>query len=562
MSYIHIPHKQLLEHRALFQILQTHAIEQPNKEAIVFRDEKLNRVSLRFQECDSKSRLLAAGLLEIGMERGDRVLVLLPSYLEFVLFHLALNRIGAIMLVHEENRYSAVFGTSQLACVIARVAPTVVNNDKVISEIKNALHQNVLKAAILVGSDADADLLDHPKAYTYQKMYTMANSNPQSKANVQNAEAKVQMDDPCLVLFTSGTTSLPKPIEITHHCYVNGILATADTLEITRKAIHFNDFPFAWIAGIVEGIGTCIVIGLTYIAFPPQCAISGQHTMTMMKIIEEESVTHVYVLLNVLHEIVSHKKEIIAMNLKNLKFISTGGQHTPLPLVKTMFDIWPDVQLLNIYGTTEVVSIAVQKITRESLDSHDYGIMRVVPGLEIKIVNEEGDICLRSAWVSFCNWDYTNPDLLKGRVDGKKISRGWHSSKDAGVVVNQNCIRLYGRLKFMIKVAGESIPPVFVESKLQEHPDVKKVCVVGVPDERLYHKICACVILEHGHHDNIHDLTDQLDQWSNDKFWGSSSGLNIKPHYYIFLDSFPVTRTGKVSRREVRSIAIKDLGLI
>ncbi|XP_020900916.1 uncharacterized protein LOC110239533 isoform X1 [Exaiptasia diaphana] len=586
MSYIHIPHKRPLEHRTAFQILQTHAKEQPNKEAIVFRDEKLNRVSFTFQEYDTMSRSLAAGLLEIGVGRGDRVLVLLPSYVEFVLFHLALNRIGAIMLASEENRYSAVCGTSQLACVIARVAPTIINNDKVISEIKKALHQNMLKAAILVGSDADADLVDHPKAYTHQRLYAMSDSNPKSAENVRNAETKVQMDDPCLVIFTSGSTvlkpiehdhhgyvngKLPKPIEITHHGYVNGILATADILEMTQETIYFNDFPFFCSSGVENSIGACIVIGLTYVAFPPKRDICGRRIMTMMRIIQEESVTQVNFLLHMLHEIVPHKKEIIAMNLKTLKFINTGGQPTPLPLIKTMHGIWPNIEFLNCYGTTEVPSIAVQKIGKEGLDSKDYGIMRVVPGLEIKIVNKEGelvptgekgDICLRSSFVSFCNWDYTNPGLIGDLVHAKKKSNGWHSSKDVGVVVNQNCIRLLGRLKFMINVAGDSIPPVFVESKLQEHPDVNKVCVVGVPDKRLYQKMCACFVLKQRHHDDRNDLSEQLDQWINNKFSESSSGLFHKPHHYVFLDSFPLTPTGKVNRKELRDIAIKELGLI
>ncbi|XP_020900035.2 uncharacterized protein LOC110238687 [Exaiptasia diaphana] len=457
-----------------------------------------------------------------------------------------------------------------LACVIARVESTVINNDKVVNELKNALHQNRLKAAVIVGSEADSELLDHPKAYIHEALYAMAKANSKSTANVRNAEAKVQMDDPCLVLFTSGSTSLPKPIEFTHHGYVNGIFANANILELTRETIHFNNYPFTWISGVEDSIGACVVFGLTYIAFPPKCAISGQHTMTMMRIIQEESVTLANLSLPVLQDIACNKKELIAMNFKNLKLLSTSGQPTPLPLVKTMFDIWPNVSFVNGYGTTEVVAIAMQKITKESLDSQDYGIMRVVPGLEIKIVNEEskllptgerGEICLRSAWVSFCNWDYMNPDL-EGRVDTSKKSNGWNSSKDVGVVVKQNGIRLLGRLDFMIKVAGESIPPALLESTIQEHPDVKKVCVVGVPDERLYQKICACIILKQDHHDNRNDLSDHFDKWSKDKFSASSFGFITKPHYYVFLDSFPLTGTGKVNLREMRDIAIKELKLM
>ena len=117
-------------------------------------------------------------------------------------------------------------------------------------------------------------------------------------------------------------------------------------------------------------------------------------------------------------------------------------------------------------------------------------------------------------------------------------------------------------MDFMIKCAAESIPPVLLEDSLQNHPDVEKVCVVGVPDERLYQKICACIILKQGHHDNVDTLRAQFEEWCKDKFWESSIGFVMKPHYFVFLDSFPHTRTGKVSRRSVRDIAVKELGLM
>ncbi|KAK3734532.1 hypothetical protein QZH41_001529 [Actinostola sp. cb2023] len=270
MSYIHTPHSRPLDHRTAFQILQTHAKQRPNKEALVFRDEKLNRVSLTFQEYDSKSSSLAAGLLEIGLVRGDKVLVLLPSYLEFVLFHMALNRIGAIMITPEENCYLAVCGVPDLACVIARVEPTVTDNDKVISEIKKALHQNMLKAAILVGSDhGDAESLDNSKAYTHEKLFAMAEKNPESSVMVRKAEAQVQMDDPCWVIFTSGSTSIPKPIQYTHHGYVNGVYADVDIMGLTQDSIFFSDSPFDWIAGVAFSLGPAILLSLTCVALSP-----------------------------------------------------------------------------------------------------------------------------------------------------------------------------------------------------------------------------------------------------------------------------------------------------
>ena len=170
-----------------------------------------------------------------------------------------------------------------------------------------------------------------------------------------------------------------------------------------------------------------------------------------------------------------------------------------------------------------------------------------------------GEICVRSAWVSFCNWDYIA--IAEGQQDPGKNFNGWHFTKDQGVVVNRNSIRVLGRVDFMIKCATESIPPRLLEDTLQDHPYVHKVCVVGVPDERMYQKICACIILKEGRHNNEDALRAEFEEWGKDKYFESSIGFVVKPHYYLFVDSFPVNSRGKVSKREVRAMAVKMLGL-
>ncbi|KXJ28517.1 Acetyl-coenzyme A synthetase [Exaiptasia diaphana] len=402
------------------------------------------------------------------------------------------------MIASPKNSTTAMCDVPDLACIIPRVNPSnFIDNDKVVNEIKEVLNQKMLKAVVLVDSDADEQLLGHFKVHTLERLYGIGKENPESAANVRNAEAKVQMDDPCLVIFTSGSTSRSKPIEYTHSAYVNGVLANINCLRLSKDSIFFFDTVFDWVTGISFCIGSCIVQGLTYVAFPAKAGLDSNHLFTIVRIMAEESVTDANFRKHHLHNMAANKDEIQAMNLDiKLQRVSIGGEPTPPFLIKSFLEIWPNISLLHVYalyGSTEANLCLSQKINNDILDCLDNGAMDVVPGMEVKIVNkkgqllpigEAGEICVRSAWVSFCNWDYMNPDL-EGRVDTIKKPNGWHSSKDVGVVVNQNCIRLLGRLDFMMKVAGDSIPPALVESKLQEHPDVKKVCVVGVPDDRL-----------------------------------------------------------------------------
>ncbi|KAK3753485.1 hypothetical protein QZH41_006188 [Actinostola sp. cb2023] len=298
MSYIHKPRVQPLEHRTPFQLLSIHAEAHPNKEAFVFRDTTKNRIPITFQEFQSKSESLAAGLLQIGLSRGDRVLLMVPSRPEFLFLYMALNRIGAIAIIDEEDSHPTIKSIKNLACVISK---------------------------------------------TDYKL------------------------------------------------------------------------PLQW---------------------------------------------------------------------------------------------------------------------------------------------SSGEICTRAAWVAF-----HNPDMLitsKQPVKPREQRSTWHHLSDGGCFDAQGRLKLLGRIDNMIKCATESVQPLLVEEVLYQHPDVEKVCVVGVPDQRLYQKICACIVMK------AHKQGNQavFDQWSDENFDEMSLGLKLKPHYYLFFDGFPLTRTGKLSRRLTKDLAIKTLGLI
>jgi len=145
---------------------------------------------------------------------------------------------------------------------------------------------------------------------------------------------------------------------------------------------------------------------------------------------------------------------------------------------------------------------------------------------------------------------------------GTGSKNGWHHSSDGASLDENGMLRLQGRMDDMIKCATESIMPYEIEDLLLGHPDVKKVCVVGVPDDRLYEKLCACIILKDGNHSNKDGhLEKQFHDWCKDNCWESTMGLQWKPHYYLFVDSFALTKNGKLSRRLVREMAVKELGL-
>jgi len=151
MSYIHKLPTHPLEHRTPFQLLRAHTAAHPNKEAFVFRDVNKHRTPITFQEYETASQSLAKGFLEIGLKRGDRVLMMVNSCPEFVYIHMALNRIGAIVIVSEENWIADLKDIKNLACVIARSDFSSTVGQQTLYEIHVAIKEQESARAILIG---------------------------------------------------------------------------------------------------------------------------------------------------------------------------------------------------------------------------------------------------------------------------------------------------------------------------------------------------------------------------------------------------------------------------
>ncbi|EDO32722.1 predicted protein [Nematostella vectensis] len=112
-----------------------------------------------------------------------------------------------------------------------------------------------------------------------------------------------------------------------------------------------------------------------------------------------------------------------------------------------------------------------------------------------------------------------------------------------------------------IKCATESIQPVEVETVLSKHPKVISAIAVGVPDQRLYETVCACVKLRLDKGETEESVVAEIDAWCADKFIVSTNGLSSQPVHYVVMDQFPTTRTGKTDRKTLRKMAIEKLGI-
>ncbi|EDO37992.1 predicted protein [Nematostella vectensis] len=557
-SYIHRPHTTPLEHRTLFQLLDHHAAKCPNKEALIYRDDSGNRTALTFREYKDQSQALAAGLLEKGLRRGDRVLVLLSNSVEFAVILLALTRLGAVPLFVEldvddailemRGQVSGVFYTEQ--------------DSKVITAVTEVLDSEI-KIFLCIGSHDN--MPNHKKVHSYDAL--LQSFQDDDITQLHQAETEVQFDDPALVIFTSGSTGRPKPILYTHHGFVNGALSVVHTFKATHDTIQFCDAPFDWIPGIGFSLALVSILGMTLVAFPPNLSIKGHVIGIMLKIISEERCTHAIMLTYVMLDMVRYEG-LPQLDLSQLKVCITGGQLTDQHLMSKVFSALPDLtSIVNSYGSTETFLPSGQVVTRHNIHSLDYGATEVNPGFEVKVVDDEGHVVpvgtpgelhVRGAGIL----QSANGVRMEGVVYEEKTPTGWYPSKDLSKITNDGRVRILGRKDCLIKSATESIYPPEVESVLGKHEKIASIIAIGIPDQRLGEVVCACVIIKPGFHGDNKAVIQEIDEWCAPKFYVSSNGMTPQPKKYVILENFPKTRTGKVDRKALKNIAIQKLGLM
>ena len=241
-----------------------------------------------------------------------------------------------------------------------------------------------------------------------------------------------------------------------------------------------------------------------------------------------------------------------------LEYLLTGGQ----PVTKTFTRCIGKVCQTFIcgYGRTEYTPCSILAI-KDPDDFPEYTIGYPFEGIEMKIVGENGEtvpVCQRGELYvrteGLFKEYYNDPESTKAVMAGD----GWNKTDDIGFAREDGLFYFEGRKSELIISGGMNVAPVILEAAIQTCPGVARAVCVPVPHEIFYQVICACVILEDGSDVKENDLRSHCEQIHNDK-----RGLfTVLPNYYLFMEQFPETRTGKLSRKDLTRIANKILSTV
>lgn len=509
------------------------AEEEPDREALIFAEEDGDTARYTYGDLKGLSNQLANLLKATGVERGDRIGVLLPQRPETAFAHIAALKIGAITIP-----LFTLFGEEALDYRLHNSGAKVVITDSTGAAKLAGIRQNLpdlttvfcVDGAVPGADDLSSCMSGHEK--TFQPANTSA-------------------DDPAIIIYTSGTTGQPKGALHGHRVllgHLPGVEMSHDFLGQPGDRI-WTPADWAWIGGLLDVLMPALYLGVPVVA----CRFKKFTAEAAFQLLQDQKIRNTFLpptALKMMRQVPDPKGR---WNL-DLRSVASGGETLGKELINWGRDTF-GLTINEFYGQTEC-NMIVSSCAR-IMDARP-GIMgRPVPGHEVTIVSDAGEelplgtlgniAVKRPDPVMFLGY-WNNPEAT-----AKKFAGDWLLTGDTGVRDDEGWIRFVGRDDDVITSSGYRIGPGEIEDCLIRHPAIAMAGVVGKPDEQRTEIVKAYVVLKEG--------TDPSDELAKDiaTFVKTRLAAHEYPREVAFVDALPLTTTGKVIRRELRAMAEQEV---
>jgi len=553
-SYTHGASDQPLLGETIGAALDRIADRLPDREALVVRHQG---VRWTYGELRDRADACAAGLVALGLERGDRLGIWSPNNAEWAIAQLATARAG-IILVNLNPAYRAhelQFALTKAGCKALITATSFRGADYLAmlrglapeldratpGELRAALLPD-LRAVIQIGGRAAGGTL------AFDEVASLADRVSVERLRARAAE--LQFDDPINIQFTSGTTGTPKGATLSHHNILNNGYFVGAAQRLTSADRVCIPVPLYHCFGMVLGNIACLTHGAA-IVYPSE----GFDPRAALEAVAEERCTALYGVPTMFIAELDHP-EFASFDLRSLRTGIMAGSPCPVEVMRRVVDAMHMREVTICYGMTETSPVSFQTTPDDSLEHRVSTVGRIHPHVEVKIVDERGNVvppgvpgelCTRGYSVMLGYWD--EPARTAEAVD----AAGWMHTGDLATLDADGYCNIVGRIKDMVIRGGENVYPREIEEFLYRHPKIQDVQVIGVPDHKYGEEICAWIVPRPGTTLTAEDVRAFCD--------GQIARYKI-PRYVKLVDGFPLTVTGKVQKFLMREQMKQELGLV
>jgi len=545
-SYVHGGSDQPLLGETIGACLDRIAKKFGDREALVVRHQNIRWTYAQLLKLTNN---LAASLMRMGLEPGERVGIWSHNNAEWLLTQLATAKAGLILVNinpayrRSELRYSLNkvgcralvlasrhHGTDYLG-MLQELAPELATS---LPGKLSAVAVPALSHVIRLGTERT------PGTFNFDEL--LVDASDHELRRLAELGATLQFDDPINIQFTSGTTGSPKGATLTHHNILNNGYSVGVAMNFSERDRLCIPVPLYHCFGMVLGNLVCLTHGATMVYPSP-----GFNAQAVLEAVEEERCTALHGVPTMFIAVLDHPR-FTEFRVDSLRTGMMAGAPCPIELMKKVMSRLHMPQVTIGYGMTETSPISFQSSMADPAERRVSTVGRILPHQEVKIVDEDGRIVPRGETGELLTRGYCvmrgyweDPERTAESID----AAGWMHSGDLATLDEQGYCRVVGRSKDMIIRGGENIFPREIEEYLYRHPKIQDVQVIGVPDQKYGEEVCACIVLRAGEQATAEEIRDFCR--------GEVAHFKV-PRYVRFVDNFPMTVTGKVQKYVLRQL--------
>ncbi|SPJ30831.1 AMP-binding protein [Falsiruegeria mediterranea] len=547
-SYVRGPSAPALAYVTIPQLLREAVSRFGPREAAVFSEQDIR---MSYYDLDRAVDELASGLLALGLDKGDRVGIWSPNRVEWVLTQFATARVGLVLvninpayrlgeLEYALNKVGCKtliaaksFKTSDYEGMIRQLAPELDDCEPGKLRSHKLPH---LRSVVLMDDQPG------PGAYSFKDLQNLG--GPAQQLRIPEIDKTLGPDDAINIQFTSGTTGMPKGATLSHYNIVNNARYVTDRIDLSETDRLAIPVPLYHCFGMVMGVLGAVSKGATMV-FPGE----GFDAAQTLDALASERCTAAYGVPTMFVAML----EDLERKPRDLSSMRTGimaGAPCPVEVMQRVNAQMNMQEVTICYGMTETSPVSFQSFVNDPTDKRCETVGRVHPHLEVKIVDQDGQIVPIGTKGELCTRGYS---IMKGYWEdpdktADSILDGWMHTGDLAVFDEDGFCSIVGRVKDMIIRGGENIYPREIEEYLIRHPKVSDVQVFGIPDEKFGEEVCAWAIAKPGV-----DLTEDELRAS---LQGQIAHFKIPRHFRI-VDEIPMTITGKPQKFVMRDLMVK-----
>ena len=517
---------------------------------------KHQQIRWTFRELKERVDDFAAGLLALGLRRGDRIGIWSPNNAEWVITQFATAKAGLILVnINPAYRLAELeYALNKAGCVALVTAAQFKSSNylgmlhELAPELAAASPGNLhasrlpdLRLVITIGADRAHG------AVCFGDVACLAGDVDHHRLAILGEE--LQFDDPINIQFTSGTTGFPKGATLSHHNILNNGLFIAGAMKLTERDRVCIPVPLYHCFGMVIGNLGCLTHGAAMV-YPGE----GFDPLATLETIAAERCTAVYGVPTMFIAEMDHP-DFAKFDLTSLRTGMMAGSPCPTEVMKRAFKLMHLTEIVIGYGMTETSPASFASATDDPIERRVSTVGRILPHVEAKVIDAEGRIVSRGTAGELLTRGYL---VMLGYWNDEEKTReaidpaGWMHTGDLETIDDEGYCNIVGRIKDMVIRGGENVYPREVEEFLYRHPKIQDVQVIGVPDQRYGEEVCAWVRLRDGEMATAEEIRDFCH--------GQIAHYKI-PRYVKFVDGFPMTVTGKIQKFLMRQQMVEELGV-